>query len=58
MEWAGEAAGMEDWAGSRSAVGPSGPVLSGEDTMVAGGSLAGELVVSSRTVVALRKESG
>ena len=53
MQWVGEAAGIEDWAGPRSAVGPSGTVLSGEDTIVAGGSLTGELVVSSRTAVAL-----
>ena len=53
MEWAREAAGIEDWAGSCSAVGPSGVVLSGEDSILAGGSLTGELVVSSRTAVAL-----
>ena len=51
-------AGIEGWAGSLSSAGPSGAVLSGEDTTVAGGSLTGELVVSSRIAVALCKEPG
>ena len=53
MEWAGEAAGIEGWAGSLSPTGPSTTALGGEDAAVAGGSLTGELVVSSRIAVAL-----
>ena len=45
--------GIDGWAASLSSAGPSGAVLSGEDTTVVGGSLTGELVVSSRTSVAL-----
>ena len=53
MEWAGEAIGIDGWAGSLSSTGPSVAVLGGEDAAAAGGSLTGELVVSSRIAVAL-----
>ena len=53
MEWDGEAIGVEGREGSLSPTGPSAAVLGGKDAAVAGGSLTGELVVSSRIAVAL-----
>ena len=48
-----------DWlAGSFSVTGPSAVARGGEGAAVAGGSLPGELVVSSKIAVALHKSPG
>ena len=51
-------AGVEDLAGSSSIMGSSTAALGGEGAAGAGGSLAGELVVSSKIAVALHDSIG
>ena len=57
-ERAREATGVGGLAGSFSLAGSSSVALGGEGAAVAGGARAGELVVSSKIVVALRKYIG